>query len=111
MNNSFLVPANAKRGRLILNIFRPFDLILFCSGVGFSVITLSIGENFTSSIWFVILALLPGCICALLVIPIPNYHNILCTLIAIYDFYTFQRKYEWKGWCFYEQYKKSESGK
>ena len=38
----FLVPANAKRGTLIFNIFRPFDLILFLSGVSVSYLRLVI---------------------------------------------------------------------
>ena len=35
--NGYLVPSNAKRGTLIFNIFRPFDLILFSVGVVISI--------------------------------------------------------------------------
>ena len=105
--NGYLVPANAKKGTLIFNIFRPFDLILFCSGVGVSLLALAIvpSTNMTA----VTLALLPGCTCGLLVFPIPNYHNVLCALCSIYRFYTERRRYVWKGWCFYEQFKDIES--
>ncbi len=103
----FLVPANAKRGTLIFNIFRPFDLILFLSGVSVSFLMLALFT--TSNIFWVMLAMLPGCICGLLVLPIPNYHNVLCVLISIYNFYSGRRRYYWKGWCFYEQIKESES--
>ena len=101
--NGYLVPANAKKGTLIFNIFRPFDLILFCSGVGVSLLLLSFVPS--TSLLAVCIALLPGCVCGLLVFPIPNYHNVLCALGSIYRFYTERRSYVWKGWCFYEQFK------
>ena len=105
--NGYLVPANAKKGMLIFNIFRPFDLILFSIGVGISLLALAIvpAENML----VVTLALLPGAICGLLVLPIPNYHNVLCALCSVYRFYTERRRYVWKGWCFYEQFKNDES--
>lgn len=105
--NSYLVPANAKKGTLIFNIFRPFDLILFCTGVGISLIALAIVPS--SSLLAVSIALLPGCVCGVLVFPIPNYQNVLCALCSIYRFYTERRRYVWKGWCFYEQFKDTES--
>lgn len=105
--NGYLVPANAKKGTLIFNIFRPFDLILFCSGVGVSLLALAIVSS--SNIVAVLIALLPGMICGLLVFPIPNYHNVMCALISIYKFYTERRRYVWKGWCFNEQFAREES--
>ena len=109
--NGYLVPANAKKGTLIFNIFRPFDLILFCTGIGISLIALAIIPS--DNLLAVALAMLPGGICALLVLPIPNYHNTLCALISIYKFYTERRRYIWKGWCFYERFndEKSKSSK
>lgn len=107
MNNGFLVPANAKRGTLIFNIFRPFDLILFGTGVGISLFMLLVFSA-TDTI-AVLIALIPGCLCGLLVVPIPNYHNVMCALISIYNFYTKRRRYVWKGWCFHEQFKEFES--
>ena len=65
--NGYLVPANAKKGTLIFNIFRPFDLILFCCGVGVSLIILAIVPS--SNLLAVSLGMLPGCICGLLVFP------------------------------------------
>ena len=87
--NGYLIPANSKRGTLIFNIFRPIDLGIFSSGVAVSLL---------------LLAIVPSTI-LLLVIPVPNYHNVLCALGSIYNFYTERRRYVWKGWCFYEQYK------
>ena len=109
MNNSFLVPANAKRGTLIFNIFRPFDLILFGSGIGVSMILLGIFSS--SNIAITLLCCLPVAVCAFLVIPIPNYHNILCALQSIFSFYNNRRKFIWRGWCFYEQFKDDNKSK
>ena len=105
--NGFLIPANAKRGTLIFNIFRPFDLMLFASGVSISFLLLAIFS--TGNLITVLIAILPGCICSLLVVPIPNYHNVLCVLISVYNFYSLRRKYYWRGWCFYEEFKEVES--
>lgn len=100
--NGYLIPANSKKGTLIFNLFRPFDLILVSVGVAFTLLALAIVPS--ASIILVLLSLLPGCICVLLVCPVPNYHNVLCALGSIYNFYTKRRNFIWKGWCFYEQF-------
>lgn len=105
--NGYLIPANSKRGTLIFNIFRPFDLGLFIVGVVISLLLLAIVP--TTNIIAVVLALLPVMVCGLLVMPVPNYHNVLCALISIYNFYTGRRRYIWKGWCSYEQFKDDKS--
>ncbi len=94
---NFLIPANTKSGKLILGIFRPFDLILFLTGVFITVIFLAIMP--LSSTFVTILVLLPAAFCGFLVIPIPYYHNILNVIVETYQFYTNQRTYIWKGWC------------
>ena len=99
---SYLVPANAKKGTLILNLFRPFDLILFGTGVVISLIMLALVP--TNNTWLVLLSCLPAGITGFLVIPIPNYHNVLVAIQSIINFYSERRKYVWKGWCFYEQF-------
>ena len=99
--NGYLVPANAKRGTLIFNIFRPFDLILFGTGIGITLLLLLI-LDVDQSIVIAIIAILPACVTGLLVFPIPNYQNVLCVLISIYNFYTGRRKYIWKGWCCFD---------
>ena len=43
--NGCLVPANAKRGTLIFNIFRPVDLIMFSVGAGLSLLLLMITQS------------------------------------------------------------------
>lgn len=101
--NGYLIPANSKKGTLIFNIFRPFDLGLFIVGVLVTLLALAIVPS--TNLLAVTLALIPGLTCGLLVLPMPNYHNVLCALISIYRFYTERRRYVWKGWCFYEQFK------
>ena len=104
--NGYLIPANAKKGTLIFSIFRPFDLILFSSGVAVSLILLALVPS--TNLIAVLLALLPGLVCGLLVFPIPNYHNVLCAIQSIFRFFTERRNYIWRGWCFYERFGKEE---
>ena len=95
--DNYLIHANTKRGTLILGIFKPFDLILLGTGVLMSLILLmSLSMSYT---WQVVLVVTPGLFCAFLVIPIPNYHNILTIIIECYNFLTSRQKYIWKGWC------------
>lgn len=101
--NGFLVPANAKKGTLIFNLFRPFDLLLFGTGIGISFILLLVLG--TDELISAIISILPACITGFLVFPIPNYHNVLCALQSMNRFFTERRKYVWRGWCFYEQFK------
>ena len=49
-----------------------------------------------------ILILAPALIASFLVLPIPNYHNVLEAIISIKNFYSNRQKYIWRGWCIYE---------
>lgn len=100
--DGYLVPANSKKGTLILNIFRPFDLIMFCVGAGVSLLLLMImpSDNTVG----ILVSCLPVGITGLLVIPIPNYHNVLCAIQSIFNFFLGRRNYSWRGWCFYEKF-------
>lgn len=102
---NYLIPANTKKGQLILGIFRPFDLILFGTGVLITVIFLAIMP--LTSTWVTILILSPAVICGLLVMPVPYYHNMLNILIELYEYLNNYREYKWKGWC-YKSVKKSK---
>ena len=100
--NGYLVPANAKRGTLIFNIFRPIDLIMFSVGAGLSLLLLMMVES--SNTILILLSCLPVGITGLLVVPIPNYHNVLCAIQSVLRFYRERRNYIWRGWCYtYEQ--------
>ena len=94
---NYLIPANTKKGELILGIFRGFDLILFGVGILLTLILLvSMPMNDTME---VVLVILPAAICTFLIIPVPNYHNMLTIILECYAFVTNKQKYVWKGWC------------
>lgn len=95
--NQYLIAANSKRGQLIFNIFRPIDLYIALGG-GVTTIILFFIIN-PSTLLTATITLLPLAVCSFLVIPIPNYHNILCVLLNIYRFYIDEpREFIWKGW-------------
>lgn len=94
---NYLIPANTKKGQLIMGIFRPFDLILFGTGVLITVIFMAL-LPLTSTVVTIII-LLPALITGFLVVPVPYYHNILNVILELIEFFTNQRNYEWKGWC------------
>lgn len=100
--NGYLIPANSKKGTLILNIFRPFDLIMFCVGAGVSLLLLMIIPS--DNTFGILVSCLPVAVTGLLVVPIPNYHNVLCAIQSIFRFFLERRNYSWKGWCFYEKF-------
>ena len=101
MNNQFLIPANTKKGKLILNIFRPVDLFgVFLPGVVITLVLLLLFANVLklSGVWN-ILAVVPGLIAIGLVVPIPNYHNVMVCIGEVINFYSNNRNYKWRGWC------------
>ena len=101
MDDNYLIPANANRGKLILGYFRYIDLIIFLIGIGISLILLFVFQDQMSNTWIAIATLIPAGICTLLVIPIPYQHNILVLLQAIYNYYFVnQQTFKWRGWCF-----------
>lgn len=97
MNNTYLIPANSKKSMMIFGLFYPFDLILFGTGIGITLILLMILP--LESITMSIIAIAPGLVTGLLVFPVPNYHNLLTVIIEVWLFFTTRQKYVWKGWC------------
>ena len=98
----FLIPANSKKSMLILGVFDLFDLILFASGIGISLLLLLLLNP--SSLFWAIFDVTPGLICGFLVMPIPNYHNMRVLLMEVYGFYTRRERFIWKGWCVSDEY-------
>ena len=96
--NSYLIPANSKKSMLIFSSFTKLDLFILGSGIGVSFLLLMLLP--TSKFWFAILSISPGLICAFLVFPVPNYHNIRTVIRNAWIFYTTRQRYIWKGWCF-----------
>ena len=95
---NYLIPANTKRGQLILGLFRPFDLILFGCGILVTIILLAVMP--LSSTIVTIFILSPAIITGFLVMPVPYYHNMLNIIIEMYEFLTNRQTYSWKGWCY-----------
>lgn len=102
--NQYLIAANSKKGQLIFNIFRPIDLGIAITGAVVTFILFLIIQP--QELFSGIIVLLPVLSCAFLVMPIPNYHNTLCVLTNIYNFYFVDRnQLTWKGWCCKDEYK------
>ena len=95
--NQYLIPANAKKGELLFNIFRWVDLGVLASGILLTLILVFVVGG--QGILAMLIKLLPLGISILLVMPVAYYHNVLVFLQEVYTFYTKQRAYSWKGWC------------
>ncbi len=98
--NRYLIPANTKKGQLILGLFRKEDLYIFVPGLSLSFLLLMIFQGALNNTVIAVLCVLPGLLGSLLCLPIPNYHNVLRLIIEIYDFYTTNQRLRWKGWCY-----------
>lgn len=96
--NQYLIPANSKKSMYLFGIFTTKELILFASGVGVTLLLLLILP--VEQLTFALIALLPAVITGFLVMPVPNYHNVMNVIKAVYTFYTTRQKFVWKGWCF-----------
>ena len=98
MDQNYLIPANTKKSKLILGFFTPIDLIIFGVGVTITVIMLLIFQGMTFNM--AILILMQALISGFLVIPVPNYHNVLQLITNIVTFIMNRKRYYWKGWCY-----------
>lgn len=101
MNQNYLIPANTKRGQLILGLFMPIDLIIFGTGLFVTLILVMILPMDIT--WVAILSIMPGVITGLLVLPVANYHNVRQLIIEIYQYFTKRSRFVWKGWCFIDE--------
>lgn len=97
----YLIPANSKRGMLILSVYRPIDLaIVLIGGVITFTLFLALGAD---SFGLVIIELMPILISAFLTLPIPNYHNTLILIREIISYIQSKKRLPWKGWCVYDE--------
>lgn len=101
MNQSYLIPANTKKGQLLLGLFTPIDLAIF--GIGVTVTMLLVMVVPMDNIVIALLALTPGLVCSFLVLPVAYYHNIRQLIIEIYKYFTNRNRFVWKGWCFKDE--------
>lgn len=98
-NNQFLIPANTKKGQLIMGVFYPIDLIIFGVGLAITFIALIVVSELGAGTWVSIIAVIPAGIASVLVFPFPNYHNVRVAIGEIINFYSNNRNYVWRGWC------------
>lgn len=101
MNGNYLVPANTKRGQLILGLFYPSDLILLAIGIVTTLILLAVLP--IDLLWGVCTALAPALLASFLVLPVAYYHNIRQLIAEAIKFVISRKKYTWKGWCFLDE--------
>lgn len=105
MDNGYLVPANTKKATLVAGFLRPTpDLVI--ASVGTVVSFIGLISTSTLGLVATIISLIPLLVCWMLVLPIPNYHNTLCVIQSILDYYQRRKKYIWKGWCTRYEYEK-----
>ena len=96
--NNYLIPANSKKSQLILGFFNMVDLILFGSGVLVTLVLLLTIQS--TNIGVMILILTPALITGFLVMPVPNYHNVLQFIVNVDTYLSNRKRYYWKGWCY-----------
>lgn len=97
MNNTFLIPANSKKSMLIFGFFTGKDLVVVGAGVFATIVMLLIVDS--QSTMQMIFAIIPACLAGLMVMPVPNYHNVMQLIINFMNFLTNRRRYYWRGWC------------
>lgn len=102
MNNQYLIPANSKKSQLIFSIFTGFDLAMFATGIATTIILMVIIR--TSNIITMAFLLMPAIVTGILVLPIPNYHNVMGFLKSMFNFLKSRKQYYWKGWCVKDVY-------
>ena len=96
--DNYLIPANSKKSMLIFGLFNKVDLIMFGGGLVLTIILLLVLP--IEIFWVAIIAVAPGLITGFLVLPVPNYHNMLTVIISAINFLTGRREFIWKGWCY-----------
>ena len=97
MNDQFLIPANSKKSMLILSFFNVTDLIIFGSGCLLTFILLmTINQNTIESAAIILASVL---VTGILVLPVPNHHNVRAFIKNVYQYFANRRTYFWRGWC------------
>ena len=98
MNGNYLIPANTKRGQLILGLFHMVDLIILGIGIVCTIILIAIVPM--DQIGFALLAISPGLFAGFLVLPVAYYHNVRQLITELIKYFIGRKRYTWKGWCF-----------
>ena len=101
MNGNYLIPANTKRGQLILGLFELVDLIILGVGIVFTIVLVAIVPM--DKIGFALLAITPGLVAGFLVLPVAYYHNVRQLITELIKYFIGRKRYIWKGWCFLDE--------
>ena len=109
MNNQYLIPANSKKSQLIFSIFTGFDLTMFAIGIVTTVVLMLLIR--TNSIVIMALMMLPAVVTGVLVMPLPNYHNVMGFLKSMFNYISSRKQYYWKGWCVKDAYGRNYEGR
>ena len=107
MNGNYLIPANTKRGQLILGLFQPIDLIILAVGIVTTVILIAVLPM--DKVLFAILGITPGLVAGFLVLPVAYYHNVRQLITEMFRYLNGRKRYIWKGWCFLNESEHTES--
>lgn len=98
MRQQYLIPANSKKGQLILNLFEITDLIILGCGAFLTLILAFAIPGGT--LLAIFLKLFPLGLGILLVFPVAYYHNVRVFLQEILLFFLNTREFPWRGWCY-----------
>ena len=109
MNNQFLIPANSKKSQLIFSIFTWFDLIFFAIGLTTTIFLMVLIK--TSDIIIMAFLIMPAVITGIMVLPIPNYHNVMGFFKSMISYFSSRKQYYWKGWCVKDVYGRDFEGR
>ena len=101
MNGNYLIPANTKRGQLILGLFQPVDLIILLVSIAITLVLVALLPM--TEVGFAVLAITPGLIGGFLVLPVAYYHNVRQLITEMFLYLTSRKRYIWKGWCFLDE--------
>jgi hypothetical protein len=109
MNRTYLIPANSKKSQLIFSMFTLGDIIFF--GIGILVTTVLLLRIHSDGIAIMVLKLLPALVTGILVMPIPNYHNVMGFFKSMINYLSNTKQYYWKGWCVKDVYGRDYEGR
>ena len=107
MNGNYLIPANTKRGQLILGLFQPIDLIILLIGITTTIILMVVLPM--EEVGFAVMAITPGLVAGFLVLPVAYYHNVRQLITEMFKYLRGRKRYIWKGWCFLNESEFTES--
>ena len=78
-------------------------MAIFALGIGLSIIFFIVLQDF-NDLFSSLLKILPACLGGFLVVPVPNYHNVMEFIKDMLKFFFNRRVYRWRGWCVRSEY-------